>query len=219
MYKYFIVGTDTDCGKTYVTGQLMHNLQTQGYTVRALKPIASGCRVVADKLVNDDVQNILNNDKSGATSSDVCNWLFNEPIAPHIAAFKENVDLDAVEIAKFCQRPELNNFDYVLIEGAGGLMVPLNYKQTWLDFLDIIKVPVIVVVGMRLGCINHALLTIDVLKNRNIKIAGWVANCIDPNMLCLDENIETIKTMVSERLLGVISYNGYLESFNLHDGL
>lgn len=209
--KYFITGTDTDCGKTYVTCQLMKNLQTRGYTVRALKPVASGCSIQDGNLINADVSNILKYDTTGSKSEDICGWLFREPIAPHIAACDEHVYLDPLEIAKFCQRSDLSIFDYVLIEGAGGLMVPLNAKQTWLDFLNILQVPVIVVVGMRLGCINHALLTVDALQRQNIKIAGWFANCIDSNILRLEDNINTLKHRIIEPCLGVIKYNGSLK--------
>lgn len=212
MNKYFILGTDTAVGKTYVTSQIMQTLQKQGYTVRALKPVASGCELVDNKLINDDVQSILRHDLTNASLSDICGWLFRDPIAPHIAASDANVDLRAKEIAEFCQNPELEKFDYVLIEGAGGLIVPLNSTETWLDLLNILQIPVIIVVGMRLGCINHTLLTIDVLQNRSIKIAGWIANCIDPNMLRLQDNIETLKNRINASLLDVVDYNGGLSS-------
>lgn len=208
--KYFITGTDTDCGKTYVTCQLMQSLQNKNHTVRALKPVASGCVLTNDNLINEDVYNILQHDATDAKCADISGWLFREPIAPHIAASDENVNLDAFAIAKFCQRPELNSFDYVLIEGAGGLMVPLNSKETWLNLLNILQIPVLLVVGMRLGCINHALLTISALHQHDIKIAGWFANCIDPNMLRLDDNINTLKDRISEPCLGIVERNGHL---------
>ncbi len=211
MQKYFIIGTDTGCGKTYVTCQLMQNLQKQGHTVRALKPVASGCDLVAGELINEDVKKILHYDLTGATPTDICGWSFIDPIAPHIAATNENVNLQAIEIAKFCQKSELNNFDYVLIEGAGGLIVPLNSKETWLDVLNILQIPVIVVVGMRLGCINHALLTLDALHNHNIKIAGWIANCLNPDMSCLNENIDTLKYRIKEPLLNITGYSGTVD--------
>lgn len=222
MKKYFVTGTDTGCGKTYITCNIVRHIQNEGFTVRALKPVASGCEAFTplphmsieyikkyshNGLVNEDVTNIIKNDLTEANYADICGWLFREPIAPHIAAGDENVQLSADEIASFCQNPDLEKFDYILIEGAGGLMVPLNFTETWLDLLKQLKIAVILVVGMRLGCINHALLTINALKTANVSVAGWIANSIDPNMLRLKENISTLQKFIPYPLLGVVDYN------------
>lgn len=206
MKSIFIAGTDTNCGKTYITCRLMQDLQAKGKTVRALKPVASGCDIVNGQLINEDVVSILEFDKTNASSSDICGWLLKDPIAPHIAAQDEGVSLSADGIANFCQRPELNAYDYTLIEGAGGLLVPLNAKQTWVDVLKLLQIPVILVVGMRLGCINHALLTTSVLQNKGIAIEGWIANCIDPHMLRLQDNLNSLEQRIDAPLLEVVAY-------------
>lgn len=212
MKSFFVVGTDTSCGKTYVTCKLMQSIQLQGKSVRALKPIASGCDVVNGMRVNEDVASILKNDQTNAKTKDICGWLLKDPIAPHIAAQDENVTLKAADIVKFCKNKQLENFEYTLIEGAGGLMVPLNSSENWLDVLKQLQVPVILVVGMRLGCINHALLTLSVLETNAIPCVGWIANCIDPDMLRLEDNMQSLNERISVPLLAKVAYNGELDN-------
>ena len=212
MKSIFIAGTDTSCGKTYITCQLMQDFQAKGKTVRALKPVASGCDVVNGQLINEDVASILEFDKTNAKTADICGWLLKDPIAPHIAAKDEGVSLTAEDIANFCQRPELNAYDYTLIEGAGGLLVPLNAKETWVDVLKLLKIPVILVVGMRLGCINHALLTLSALRANGIECEAWVANCIDPDMLRLQDNLQSLEQRIDAPLLATVGYDGQLDN-------
>jgi dethiobiotin synthetase len=114
------------------------------------------------------------------------------------------------EIAHFCLQKSFSNHDYLLIEGAGGLLVPLNEKETWLDFLTTMQIPAILVVGMRLGCLNHALVTDTVLKSNQIPYLGWIANCLDQNMLFLAENIATLSKKMSVPLLATVDYEGQL---------
>lgn len=212
MKSFFIIGTDTSCGKTYVTCKLMQAIQAHNHSVRALKPVASGCDVVSGERINEDVVNILEVDKTKADVQDICGWLFKDPIAPHLAAADENVKLSAKDIVTFCQNKDLDCFTYTLIEGAGGLMVPLNSSENWLDVLDQLKIPVILIVGMRLGCINHALLTLLALKSRGIACVGWIANCIDPAMLRLQDNIQSLKTRLSVPLLATVANNGGIDT-------
>lgn len=212
MKSIFIAGTDTSCGKTYITCQLMQDLQAKGKTVRALKPVASGCDVVNGQLINEDVASILEYDKTNARSKDICGWLLKDPIAPHIAAQDEGVNLSAEAIANFCQRSELSAYDYTLIEGAGGLLVPLNARETWVDVLKLLKIPVILVVGMRLGCINHALLTMSALQSNNIECEGWIANCIDSDMLRLQDNLKSLEQRIGAPLLATVEYDVLLDN-------
>ena len=204
MKRYFIIGTDTDCGKTYVSCQLLKHWQDQGHRVRALKPVASGCVEQNDRLVSEDAQHLqaYNRGFDGA----VCPWLFKEPIAPHLAAKAAGVQLSAHAIAAFCTADIHHDLDYLLIEGAGGLMVPLNEDEPWLDVLRLTAIPVILVVGMRLGCINHALLTAFALKMHGIACAGWIANEIDPEMLELEANIDALSERIEVPLLGRVAY-------------
>ncbi|MBA2710035.1 MAG: dethiobiotin synthase [Tatlockia sp.] len=213
MIRYFITGTDTDCGKTYVTCKLLDYFRTKGKQALALKPIASGCNRVNEQLISEDVVNLQN--YNGDSSLTINGWRFAPPISPHLAAKEVNTRLSAQEIADFCLNEQYKKYNPLLIEGAGGLMVPLNDEETWLDFLELTKVPVIIVVAMRLGCLNHALLTAAALKTKQITAAGWIANCLDPKMLCLEENIDTLSLKMQMPLLGVLPYGGKFQSLSL----
>lgn len=201
-HHYFITGTDTNCGKTYVTCQLLQALNQQGKRAQALKPVVSGARVLANQVVYDDVVNLqqYNYDKQQSIN----HWRYPDPISPHIASKAAGQVIKAQDIANFCQQPQFLTFDYVLIEGAGGLLAPINDNETWLDVMQVMALPVILVVGMRLGCLNHALLTASVLKSNHVPCAGWVANCIDKTMLVREENIATLEARMPMPLLAVI---------------
>lgn len=206
MKSYFIIGTDTDCGKTYATCALMRHIKTNNQTVMALKPVASGCSEQAGRLVSDDAVRlqVYNED----VTQTICPWPLRLPVSPHLAAKADEIELSAQAIVTFCTDKAFAVYDYLLIESAGGLMVPLNDNETWIDVLKRSQIPVILVVGMRLGCINHALLTISTLETQQIPCAGWIANCLDNNMLFLDENITTLAHKIREPLLGIIAYDG-----------
>ncbi|STY29367.1 Dethiobiotin synthetase [Legionella wadsworthii] len=199
MKRFFITGTDTDCGKTYVTSRLVNYFPAS----IAIKPVASGCLEIDNELVSADAQLIQKNN----ISLDLINpWRFKLPISPHLAAKKEGVNLSMTEIAEYCLNFQFGEMEKLFIEGAGGLMVPINDKETWIDFLQITNIPVLLVVGMKLGCINHALLTEAVLRANNIQCIGWIANCIDPNMLALSENIDTLTRKLRSPLLAKIPF-------------
>ncbi|MFC3907543.1 dethiobiotin synthase [Legionella dresdenensis] len=200
MKRYFITGTDTDCGKTHVTCLLLKYFNNNNYAAQALKPVASGSNGI-----NDDIIRLQHFNADPITP--VNRWSFKTPVSPHLAARHENQSLTAAELAAFCNESRYNQFDYLLIEGAGGLMVPLNEQETWLDFIECLSIPVIIVVGIRLGCINQALLTEAVLKQQKAAITGWIANCLDSNMLMLEENIATLKEKLDSPLLATVPYN------------
>ena len=206
MKQYFIIGTDTDCGKTHVTCHLIENLKQNHQRVLAIKPIASGCTELDGLLCSDDVQRL--NRHNGVDYDDSLFWRFKRPISPHLAAAEEGSLLTANAIARSCQSFESFDLDYLLIEGAGGLMVPLNSQETWIDFLIQTGIPVILVVGIRLGCLNHALLTEAVLNMHQIQCHGWIANCIDREMLAVTENIATLTDKLSFPLLATIPFEG-----------
>lgn len=206
MTIYFITGTDTDCGKTYVTCALVRYLQNNHKSVIALKPIASGCQNIDGKLLSSDALELQEVNKDNSYT--ICQWPLTLPVSPHLAAHNDGVKISASEISDFCTSENLNKFDCALIEGAGGLMVPLNNDETWIDVLKISKIPVILVVGMRLGCINHALLTIFALEKHGIECVGWIANCLDSNMLLLEENIATLVSKITKPCLGIVQVDG-----------
>jgi dethiobiotin synthetase len=203
MKRYFILGTDTDCGKTYVTRHLIDH-----YTnAVAIKPVASGYNIINEQLVTDAHQLVKNN----LSAEEISLWHFKLPVSPHIAAEKEGKSLNVSDLVDYCTKCNFPGADTLFIEGAGGLMVPLNNQHTWVDFLTSSTIPVILVVGMKLGCINHALLTEMALRSYSIKCVGWIANCIDPKMLVLEENIETLNRLLKAPLLVVIPYQGKIK--------
>lgn len=208
MKPFFITGTDTNCGKTYVTCQLLDYLNVQQKKGLALKPVASGCLVRNGQLQNDDVLSLQKHNKNPDYL--ISGWQFPAPISPHLAAKAAGSSLSVHEIADFCLHRQFDPLDYLLVEGAGGLLVPLNDEETWLDFLNLTQIPVILVVGMRLGCLNHALLTESVLKNNRTVCVGWIANCLDKEMLALTENIATLSLKMKMPLLATIPYQGKL---------
>lgn len=205
MKRYFITGTDTDCGKTYVTSQLINYYPN---TV-AIKPIASGCHQIDGQLISSDTQELVK--KNNLDMHLINPWRFTMPVSPHIAAAKEGTTIDLLEVAEYCLNFDLPEVKTLFIEGAGGLMVPLNQEQTWIDFLKKTNIPVILVVGMKLGCINHALLSHYALKTQGVECVGWIANCINPHMLAFEENIVTLTHLLQTPLLAIVPYQGIIE--------
>lgn len=210
MKRIFILGTDTDCGKTYVTARLANYFPHAA----AIKPVASGCESVNGQLVSSDARQLQKN--KNLTLDQINPWRYKLPVAPHIAAKEEGGLLSAAEIADYCLNLKLSGVEHLFIEGAGGLLVPLNDEQTWIDFLKITRFPIILVVGMKLGCINHALLTEAVLQTHKIPCLGWVANCLDPQMLALEANIETLKARLKMPLVAILPFRGELLDVNLN---
>ncbi|TXI45299.1 dethiobiotin synthase [Methylophilus sp.] len=190
---FFVTGTDTGVGKTTVTVRLMQQLIAQGLTVIGMKPIASGCAWVDGRWQNDDVLQLTAASNVSAPPELINPYCFEPAIAPHIAAAQAGVTIDFHVIqAAYAQLASMA--DVVIVEGAGGLLVPLNGSQTIADLIQALQLPALLVVGMRLGCINHALLTAQVLKQRNIDCCGWVANNIDPQMSVPQENLQSLIT-------------------------
>lgn len=210
MKRYFIIGTDTDCGKTYVTCQLLDYFKKGDKRALALKPVASGCAELNGQLISEDVLHLQRHNSD--SHQQICQWLFKPPISPHLAAEQVSQFVSAQGVADFCNQSSFVNTDYLLIESAGGLMSPLNNNETWLDVLLLTQIPVIFVVGMRLGCLNHALLTEFVINAHQIKCVGWIANCIDTDMLMLPENIKTLTEKLKAPLLTIIPHARGIEN-------
>lgn len=206
MPKFFITGTDTGVGKTYITQLLLQQFSNAGFSTLGIKPIASGCLYQNERLVNEDAL-ILQNASSVKLDYEKINpFAFEPPIAPHIAAAQAQVKLSAQLLFESCQTALHQSADIHFIEGAGGWFVPLNAAESMADFVKLLGVPVILVVGIRLGCINHTLLTAHALQQNNIPLAGWVANCIDEAMQFGDENIAFLKKKLDAPCLGVVPY-------------
>ena len=205
MPHYFITGTDTGVGKTFVTCALLHTLKAQGMAAIGMKPVAAGGDMTPDGLQNDDIEALLEAGSVKLASEDLNCYLFAEAIAPHIAAANEDVDIDLDVIRqRFDQLAELA--DVVLVEGVGGFIVPLGDGVDTADLAADLDLQVILVVGMRLGCLNHALLAQEAIRARGLTIAGWVANQIDPHMAEFDANVEALEERIRAPLLGVVEW-------------
>jgi dethiobiotin synthetase len=194
---YFITGTDTGIGKTYVTAQLMRSLKSQGKTVLGFKPVAAG----GENNQNEDALIYMQENSLDLLYETVNPFYLQEPISPHLAAKHENTHLEASTIVANIQQSWNQPVDHIFIEGAGGVHAPLSETETILDLMIAFDLPVILVVGMRLGCLNHALLSAQAIQGAGLTLAGWVANPIDPQMQCLDENIETLERRLGCRIL------------------
>lgn len=201
----FITGTDTEVGKTFFTACLITALQAKGVTVSAFKPVAAGCEMVDGEARNEDALTLIQALNHSPSYKTVNPFALTQPIAPHIAAEQEGVDLTVSHLQSAC-RSNKNSSDFCLVEGAGGWLVPLNGEETFADYAVAEQCEVILVVGMKLGCINHALLTQQVVKATGLKLIGWVANFIDPDMQVQNENLETLKNRLDCPLLAEIPY-------------
>lgn len=202
---FFIAGTDTNVGKTLIAAGLLVAAKQRGLRTAALKPVAAGCETTAAGLRNDDALLLQSVITEPLVYEQINPIALQAAIAPHIAAQQEKRLLSADRIAGFC-RGSLMQADFTLVEGAGGWRVPLNPRETMADLVRILQLPVILVVGVRLGCINHALLTIEAIRNDGLPLAGWVANCVDAGMPALPENIDSLRARIPAPCLGVVPW-------------
>lgn len=175
---FFITGTDTDVGKTYCTVKLMQHYIAQGYTVVGMKPIASGCQMIDGVWQNDDVAKLIAASNVNAPRALINPYSFDAPIAPHIAAEEAGIEIK-LEVVKHAYTELCKLADIVIVEGAGGLLVPINASQTMADIAKALNLPVILVVLIKLGCINHTLLTQLAIKQHKLQLNAWVANTIE----------------------------------------
>lgn len=200
--NYFVTGTDTDVGKTLISCALLHGFAASGKRVVGMKPVSAGCDADGQ---NEDVQQLRAASNVSASNQRINPYSFIPAVAPHIAAQLAHVIIDFSVIAKSYQEL-VAEADVVIVEGAGGFLLPLNDKQDGGDLARQLGLPVILVVGMRLGCLNHALLTVEAIAARGLILAGWVANGVNENMAMLDENIAALKLRIAAPLLGVVPY-------------
>ncbi|MES9965733.1 MAG: dethiobiotin synthase [Sedimenticola sp.] len=200
---YFITGTDTECGKTEITLGLMQLLQSRGLRVLGMKPVASGAEQAPAGLRNEDAVRIRRQATSSISYELVNPFAFEPPIAPHLAAEQAGVEIDFGTIQNYYQKLS-NQADRVIVEGVGGWRVPLGPQQMLSDLAVELGLPVILVVGLKLGCINHALLTAESIQAAGLQLAGWVANVADPEMLEPQGNLDALKTRINAPLLGFV---------------
>ena len=202
---YFITGTDTGVGKTLVACALLRAFVHQGNKAVGMKPVVAGCVETPDGLRCEDVDNLLVAGNVTAPQEWVNPYALTLPIAPHIASAQAGLDIQIEKIAESCLKlRELA--EVVVVEGVGGFMVPLNHHEDTADMAQALKLPVIMVVGLRLGCLNHALLTTQEIRRRGLALAGWVANQIEPDMPFAQENVAALEQRLKAPLIGVVPY-------------
>lgn len=201
-HAYFIAGTDTEIGKTHAACALLHAFRAQGMSALGMKPVAAGTDAAG---VNEDVAALVAASSLAVPAELVNPYCFADPIAPHIAAREAGVTMRAEPVvAAFGELGK--RADVVIVEGVGGFLVPLADDFDAADLAAALALPVILVVGMRLGCLNHALLTQEAIRARGLKLAGWIANRVDPAMSRFDENLATLQARLHAPLLGVIPH-------------
>jgi dethiobiotin synthetase len=203
MHSVFITATDTDAGKTYVSALLLRALKASGLRVLGLKPIAAG--VDADGR-NADAK-ILQAVSDGSPAYELINPIvLAPPVAPHLAAAQVGLQLDVRLLDQHLQQTANAEVDVRLIEGAGGWLLPLSADEYLADLVMSQQLPVVLVVGMKLGCLNHALLTARELQRSGVQVLGWVANCVDPAMMLREENIADLTARLPWPRLAVLPY-------------
>jgi dethiobiotin synthetase len=201
--SFFITGTDTEIGKTFVTCGLLVALRDHGINAAPMKPVAAGTTQLDGINANEDVHALIAAYGKPIAASLVNPYCFTEAIAPHIAADHENrsVDLDVIREAFNSLRA---SHDTLLVEGAGGFLVPLSATESMSILPTTLELDVILVVGMRLGCLNHALLTAEAIRARGLGLAGWVANTVDTNMSSFAENVATLEAALPAPCMGIV---------------
>ncbi|QIK37648.1 dethiobiotin synthase [Caldichromatium japonicum] len=202
---WLITGTDTGCGKTEVTLGLMAALQARGYQVLGMKPVASGCEPTAEGLRNEDALRIQAQGSLPVPYDQVNPYALAPPIAPYIAAAQAGIEIRSRRI-KDAYTELQAQADLVLVEGVGGWRVPLGAELFLSDLPRLLELPVILVVGIRLGCLNHALLTAESIIGQGNRLAAWVANWIDPQMLALRENLDVLSSLIPAPCLGMVPW-------------
>ncbi len=201
----FITGTDTGIGKTYVSTLLINYFIARGERVIGMKPIASGAQSINGRLHNDDAVTLMQASNVSADYELVNPYCFAAAIAPHIAAQQTQTTISLDRIAQ-CYTALQAQSDRVIVEGVGGWQVPINAQQSVGDIALQLQLPVIMVVGIKLGCLNHALLTAQVIQAQGGHLFGWIANQIDPDMAAFAENISSLETRLNMPLLARIPF-------------
>ena len=201
----FITGTDTGVGKTRVAAALCRAVAARGIRVAAMKPVASGCALTPEGLRNEDALALLAAMNVRARYSDVNPYAFAPAIAPHIAAREAGVDIDFGVLDRAHDRLRMQS-QALIVEGAGGWLAPLDSSRVFADLAVHWQMDVVLVVGMRLGCLNHALLTVESVERRGLNLRGWVANSIDPGFPRATENISSLESRISAPCLGIFAF-------------
>jgi len=214
----FVTGTDTGVGKTRVAAALCFCLAARGIRVAAMKPVASGCTLTAEGLRNDDALTLLGAMNVRAGYSEVNPYAFAPAIAPHIAAREAGIDIDFAVLDRAYERLQVRA-EVLIVEGAGGWLAPLDETRCFADLAVRWHMDVVLVVGMRLGCLNHALLTVESIERRGLRLRGWIANAIDGDFERLPENIASLESRIAAPNLGKLPFRPGAELKSLAQAL
>ena len=210
---FFVTGTDTSVGKTLVSCTLLHAFRARGRTAIGMKPVASGCIEFDGKLVSADATSLRAASSPCPELRTINPYAFAPAIAPHVAAHEVGTTIAIERILSVYSQLE-QRCEAMVVEGVGGFRVPLNEREDTADLAVRLQLPVLLVVGMRLGCLNHALLTAEAIAARRLRLAGWVANQIEPAMPAFAENVAALKERIPG-LLGIVEFDPGIEPLGL----
>lgn len=203
MRGVFVTGTDTGVGKTWIAAGLLAALRARRLRACGMKPVASGCVDTPQGLRNEDALRLLAESAGAPPYERINRYAFALAVSPHLAAAQAGQYIDTA-----CIHADLQwlaeRWDFVLVEGAGGWHAPLNEQETMADLARVLDLPVVLVVGMRLGCLNHALLSSHAIEGSGLPFAGWIANLVSPDMELIEQNIDTLRRRIEAPLLGIV---------------
>ena len=218
MSTFFVTGTDTDVGKTVASTLMLQALNKQNYSTLGIKPISAGCIKTPDGLKNDDALALQGASSIDAAYSIINPITFEPAIAPHIAAIELNSEVNLVDLQICLENAKALKPQHLLVEGAGGWRLPLNNQGVFFsDFALQNQMKVILVVGMKLGCLNHAVLTYQSIVNDGLDCVGWIANQIDPDMPYIEQNIDSLQALLPSPMLARIPYQDQIDTITLND--
>ena len=201
---YFITGTDTDAGKSYVCSMLLQGFKALDIAAAGVKPVAAG----ADEQGRNSDALLLQRQSGIALPYNVVNPIcYQAPVAPHLAAINEQQPINEVTLNQALDSWQQLPIAQLLIEGAGGWLLPIGDERYLADWVAEQQLPVILIVGMKLGCLNHAMLTVREIAHSGCQLLGWIANCVDPDMALLQQNIADLQQRIPAPCLGVVPYN------------
>ena len=202
---WFVTGTDTEVGKTLATCVLIHAARARGHVALGMKPVAAGAEKAGEQIINEDTARLRAAGSFDPGHDLITPYCLRAPVAPHLAAEEENIRIDPERIRQaFAGLRE--GCGRLFVEGVGGLLAPLGERTDASHIARWLQLPVILVVGLRLGCINHALLTAEAIAARHLPLAGWIANTLAPEMPCRQKNIDTLRGRIDAPLLGTLPY-------------
>lgn len=205
MSGVFVTGTDTGVGKTHASCALLAALRARGLHAVGMKPVASGCEATPEGWRNEDALALIAASDPAPAYADCNPFAFAEPIAPHIAARATGTTIELAALRAAYARLA-QGADRVVVEGVGGWLAPLSDSLMQADLARALELPVILVVGLRLGCLNHALLSVRAIEGDGCRLAGWIANRLDPAMARAEENLATLRARIAAPLLGVLEH-------------